>query len=89
MWPISISSESTLSLLLESANLSYVIFVIVTVSPSGSVASIVPMAVWFSAILKVTLEELNCGPASFILVTFTVIAWSTELVPSVAVTVAV
>ena len=59
----------------------------VTSSPSASVAVTVPMAVWFSAALKVA-SELNSGAMSFTFVTLTVMSWVVELVPSLAVTVA-
>ena len=45
----------------------------VTSSPSASVAVTVPMAVWFSAALKVA-SEVNSGATSFTLVTLTEIA---------------
>ena len=59
----------------------------VIVSPSASEAATVPIAVWFSAALKVA-DEVNAG-ASFTSVTLTVMLWVVELVPSLAVTVAV
>ena len=40
-------------------------------SPSSSVAVTVPIAVWFSAALKVA-DEVNTGATSFTLVTLTV-----------------
>ena len=45
----------------------------VTSSPSASVAVTVPIAVWFSAALKVA-SEVNSGATSFTLVTLTVIS---------------
>ena len=60
----------------------------VTSSPSTSVAVTVPIAVWFSAALKVA-SEVKLGLLSFTLVTLTVMSWVVELVPSLAVTVAV
>ena len=57
-------------------------------SPSASEAVTVPIAVWFSAALKVA-SEVNVGELSFTFVTLTVISWVAELVPSLAVTVAV
>ena len=60
----------------------------VTSSPSASVAVTVPMVVWFSSALKVV-SEVNSGGTSFTLVTLTIMSWVTELVPSLAVTVAV
>ena len=59
-----------------------------TSSPSASVAVTVPIAVWFSAALKVA-SEVNSGAISFTLVTLTVMAWVSVFVPSLAVTVAV
>ena len=44
----------------------------VTLSPLASVAVTVPIAVWFSAALKVA-DEVNAGATAFTLVTFTVI----------------
>ena len=55
---------------------------------SASVAVTVPIAVWFSAALKLA-DEVKTGELSFRLVTLTVIFCVVELVPSVAVTVAV
>ena len=60
----------------------------VTSSPSVSVAVTVPIAVWFSAALKVA-SEVNSGATSFTLVMLTVISWVVVLVPSEADTVAV
>ena len=60
----------------------------VTESPSSSVAVTVPIDVWFSAALKVA-PVVKTGATSLTLVTLTVISWFVELVPSVAVTVAV
>ena len=60
----------------------------VTSSPSASVAVTVPIAVWFSAALKVA-SEVNSGAMSFTLVTVTVMSWVVSFTPSVAVTVAV
>ena len=57
-------------------------------SPSISFAVTVPMAVWFSSALKVG-SEVNTGATSLILVTLMIILWVVELVPSLAVTVAV
>ena len=54
---------------------------------STSVAVTVPIAVWFSAALKVA-EELITGATSSTFVTVTVMSCELELVPSVAVTVA-
>ena len=45
----------------------------VTSSPSASVAVTVPIAVWFSAALKVA-SEVNSGATSLTLVTLTVIS---------------
>ena len=55
---------------------------------SASVAVTVPIAVWFSAALKLA-DEVNTGATSSTSVTVTVILCVVELVPSVAVTVAV
>ena len=55
---------------------------------SVSVAVTVPIAVWFSAALKLA-DELNVGATSSMSVTVTVMICSTELSPSVAVKVAV
>ena len=55
---------------------------------SASVAVTVPIAVWFSAALKLA-DELNTGSASLTSVTVTVMLCVVEFVPSVAVTVAV
>ena len=60
----------------------------VTELPSASVAVTVPIAVWFSAALKVA-DEVNAGEISFKFVTLTVMLCVVVLVPSVAVTVAV
>ena len=57
-------------------------------SPSASVADTVPIAIWFSGALKVA-SEVNSGAISFTFVTLTVISWVVELVPSLAVNVAV
>ena len=58
------------------------------VSPSASVAVTVPIAVWFSAALKVA-DEVNTG-ASLILTTIISITWLVIVdVPSVASTTAV
>ena len=51
-------------------------------SPSASVAVTVPMAVWFSAALKVA-SDVNSGAPSFILVTVTVLTLVTVSVTSV------
>ena len=59
----------------------------VTPSPSSSVAVTVPIAVWFSAALKIE-PEVKTG-TSLTSVTLTVMSWVVEFVPSVAVTVAV
>ena len=59
-----------------------------TESPSASVAVTVSIAVWFSAAEKVA-DEVKTGALSLTSVTFTVMSWVVELVPSVAVTVAV
>ena len=53
----------------------------VTESPSASLAVTVPMAVWFSAALKVA-EEVKTGELSSTLVTLMVTAWLVVLVPS-------
>ena len=56
---------------------------------STSVAVTVPMAVWFSSALKVSLEVIT-GASSSRSETFTVMSWVDELpAPSLAVTVAV
>ena len=60
----------------------------VTVSAVQSWAVTVPMAVWFSAALKVAAEVIT-GATSLTLVTLMVTAWLVVLVPSEAVTVAV
>ena len=57
-------------------------------SLSASVASMVPIAVWFSSALKDS-DEVITGLLSFKLLTETVILWVELLVPSLAVTVAV
>ena len=57
------------------------------VSPSASVAVTVPIAVWFSAALKVA-DEVNTG-ASLISVMVIVTFWEVESVPSLAVTIIV
>jgi len=59
----------------------------VKVAFSGSVAVTVPIAVWFSAALKVAEEVIDGTSLTF--VTLTVMSWVVELVPSLAVTVAV
>ena len=59
----------------------------VTESPSASVAVTVPIAVWFSAALKVA-SEVNSGAISFTLLILTVISCVVEFVPSLAVTIA-
>ena len=51
---------------------------------SASVAVTVPIAVWFSAALKLD-DELNTGSASSTLVTVTVMLCVVESVPSVTV----
>ena len=51
---------------------------------SASVAVTVPIAVWFSAALKLA-DELNTGSASSTLVTVTVMLCVVESVPSVTV----
>ena len=56
------------------------------VSPSASVAEIVPTSVSFSLIVKVGMET-NSGKLSFRLLTAIVISWVLEFKPSVAVTV--
>ena len=53
-----------------------------TESPSASVAVNVPIAVWFSATLKVALE-VNSGAISLTLVILIVISLVTVAVPSV------
>ena len=50
---------------------------------SASVAVIVPIAVWFSSVLKVALEVIT-GDSSSTSVIFKVIAWSVALEPSAA-----
>ena len=52
-------------------------------SPSTSVAKICPIAVWFSAILNVKVDE-NSGATSLTLVMATVIFLDTVSTPSVA-----
>ena len=59
-----------------------------TESPSASVAVNVPIAVWFSAALRVALE-VKTGATSLTLVTLTVKSWVVVLTPSLAETVAV
>ena len=54
----------------------------VTSSPSASVVVTVPMAVWFSAALKVA-SEVNSGATSFTLVIAIVTSLVTVSVPSV------
>ena len=54
----------------------------VTSSPSASVAITVPIAVWFSAALKVA-SEVNSGATSLTLVMAMVISLVTVSVPSV------
>ena len=56
----------------------------VTSSPSASVAVTVPIAVWFSAALKVA-SEVNSGAASFISMIAIVTSFVTVSVPSVKV----
>ena len=56
------------------------------VSPSGSLAVTVPIAVWFSAALKVAFEVKVGG--SLASVTLTVMSWVVVFVPSETVTVA-
>ena len=58
----------------------------VTSSASASVAVTVPIAVWFSAALKVA-SEVNSGATSFTLVIVIVISLVTVSVPSVKVSV--
>ena len=53
-------------------------------SSSASVATTDPIAVWFSAALKVA-SEVNSGAMSFTLVTATEISLETVSVPSVRV----
>ena len=60
----------------------------ITASPSASDALTAPMAVWFSAALKVA-NEVKAGELSLRFVTLIVISCVVEFVPSVAVTVAV
>ena len=57
-------------------------------SPSTSEAEADPIAVWFSAALKVAEDEIT-GATSLTLVILTVISWVTEFTPSLTVTVAV
>jgi hypothetical protein len=52
------------------------------------VAATVPIAVLFSATLKVALD-VKTGAISFTFVTLTAISWVIEFIPSLAVTVAV
>ena len=54
----------------------------VTASSSASVAVIVPIAVWFSAALKVA-SEVKTGAMSLTLVTAIVISFVTVSMPSV------
>ena len=56
--------------------------------PSASEAVTVPMAIWFSSTVKVA-SEVKLGALSFMLVIVTVMSCVAELVPSLAVTVAV
>ena len=57
-------------------------------SSSASVATTDPIAVWFSAALKVASEDIT-GAISLTLVTETVMSWVESFTPSFAVTVAV
>jgi hypothetical protein len=59
----------------------------VTSSPSASVAVTTPIAVWFSAALKVV-SEVKTGAMSFTLVTLIVMSWVASLIPSETVTTA-
>ena len=56
----------------------------VTSSTSASVAVTVPIAVWFSAALKLAFE-VNAGELSLTFVTVTVTPWVVVFVPSEAV----
>ena len=58
-------------------------------SESASLTAIVAADVWFSSIVNEELDVNTGDEFSTILVTLTVISWVVELVPSVAVTVAV
>ena len=60
----------------------------VKLSPSASLAVTLPTLVWFSSTVKVE-DEVITGLLSFKLVTLIVMSWVVELVPSLAVTVAV
>ena len=57
----------------------------VTLSPSASEAVTVPIAVWFSAALKVA-DEVKAGELSLRLLIVTVIGWVADKLPSVTVT---